>query len=182
MALATDGRDEEPLALITRRRGRSRPAVGRPPGGSLDGSVISIRTMEVEARQGFLGAPFRLWWRGRVRWSSPVPHGGEGQARPSSAAWSCLRRAPLPGPSMERSGAASGAQSHIDDRAPGGGHAVSRAVRWLRPSWLSLPPPARGNGSPRRAGRRTPGGALFWPRRRGRCCDHGARRCGGSRP
>jgi hypothetical protein len=42
----------------------------------------------------------------------------------SSAAWSCLRRAPSPGPSMERSGAASRAQSHRTT-APEGGHAVT---------------------------------------------------------
>ena len=128
-----------------------------------------------------LPACLRLCWRwdacaGRLQFPTEV----RVRRGRSSAAWSCLRRAPLPGPSMERSGAASSAQSHIDDHAPKGGHAVSRAVRWLRPSWLS-PRPARGNGSPRRAGRNTPGGAPCGPRRRGRCCDLAARRCGGSR-
>lgn len=92
----------------------------------------------------------------------------------SSAAWSCLRRAPSPGPSMERSGAASSAQS-LETTSPEGSHAVTRAVCWLRPSWLSLSRPARGNGSVRHAGRSRRGGAPCGPRLRGRCCDHGAR-------
>ncbi len=133
-------------------------------------------TLESEARQGFLPAAVqRDTCAGRLQFPTEV------RVRPgrSSAAWSCLRRVPSPGPSMERSGAASSAQSHIDD--PSWGHADTRAVCWLRPSWLSLPRPTRGNGSRRRAGRRTPGGALVVPRRRGRCCDPAAQRCGGSR-
>ena len=47
---------------------------------------------------------------------------------------------------MERTSGASSGQSPIDDRSRKGGHAAPRAVCWLRPSWLSLPRPARGNG------------------------------------
>ena len=48
------------------------------------------RTLRKE--DGSLGLPFGGWTRcaGRLQ----IPGGCEGQARPSSAAWTCLRRAP----------------------------------------------------------------------------------------
>ncbi len=80
-----------------REGGQGRPQAARR--GSLDGPVISLRIMDMEARQGFLGAPFR--WppveRGALVVSSS-PRVVRVRRGRSSAAWPCLRRAPSPGP------------------------------------------------------------------------------------
>ncbi len=142
-------------------RERSEGGQGRPQAarrGSLDGPVVVDRIMDVEARQGFAGAATGRAGdacAGRLQF----PTGCEDQAGPSSAAWSCLRRDRRRS-GMELSGAASSAQSLGDD-PPVGGHAVTRAVCLLRPSRLSSPQPARGNGSLRPAGRSRRAGASF---------------------
>jgi hypothetical protein len=151
-----------------RIEGRAVKAGRRPPAGeALTARSSSIGSwMSKPARASQVRPPACRGTRALVVSSSPrVVRVRRGR---SSAAWSCLRRAPSPGPSMERSGAASSAQSLVDD-PPFGGHAVTRAVCWLRPSWLSSPRPAPGNGSPRHAGRSRRAGAPFWPPPPGRC-------------
>src|SRR6185295_3413429 len=84
--------------------------------------------------------------------SSPrVARGKRGRARLLRHVFAGSRS----GPSMERSGAASSAQSHDDD--PTWGHADTRAVCWLRPSLLTLVRRSSGNGSLRREVRSTRG-------------------------
>jgi hypothetical protein len=71
-----DGRrDEGTLARsrVAEEGGQGRPQAARR--GSLEGPVTCCRTIGHEARQGFMDAPFRCPPAGRVRSSSPVPHG-----------------------------------------------------------------------------------------------------------
>jgi hypothetical protein len=88
--------------------------------GSIDGLVVT----------GFQTArPSRLRLGGGViedalRCCLQFPTRVWGASEPGSVAWTCLRRSRGVGPSMERCGAASSAQSHIDDC---GGHADTRA-------------------------------------------------------
>ncbi len=59
MALSEDGRDEARAgADAPGEGGQGRRQAARR--GSLDGPVMSIGTMELEARQGFVDAPLRL--------------------------------------------------------------------------------------------------------------------------
>ena len=125
-----------PLTWTATKGGRSRSAAGRPQ-GKLDGPVIVDSIMVLEARQGFAGAAAGVpedACAGRLQF----PTGGEGQARPELGCLVMSSPGPVAGSGMERSGAASSAQSQVDD-PPGGGHAEVRAVCWLRPSWLSSP-------------------------------------------
>ena len=79
---------------------------------SLDGPVIVDRITDVGAGQGFaVAAAGRAG--GRVRSSSQFPTGCEVRRGRSSAAWACLRRDRRRS-GMERSGAASSAQSQVD--------------------------------------------------------------------
>jgi len=120
------GRDEVVL-VGGRGLGRAVKAGRRPPGGE----ALRARSMS----PGYLWCkPVRACWSPRPSWSaggraalsSPGPHGLWSASRPCSAAWSCLRRAPTwSGPSMERYGAASSAQSHTTTRV--WGHADLRA-------------------------------------------------------
>jgi hypothetical protein len=89
--------------------------------GSVDGPVITGFENVVPSRSRLGGGVIEDALRCRLQFPTRV----WGASRPGSVAWTCLRRSPTEsGPSMERCGAASSAQSHMDDRE---GHADTRA-------------------------------------------------------
>jgi len=120
------------------RRGWER-AVKAGRRGSLDSPVVVAGRMDVQARQGLDVVVVPVFdAAGRDAGCLQVPTDCGSQAGRSSAAWSCLRRAP----SWGRHGvarAASSAQSHTDD--PLWGHADPRALLLAASEASPLPSP-----------------------------------------
>ena len=108
------GRVVWPLACA--RIGRAVKAGRRPPVGEALTARSSARDNGWPSPSGLGGRAVPLLEGGRVRWSSPVPHG---VVEDKQAGLGCLVMSspgPVAGSGMERSGAASSAQSHKTTR------------------------------------------------------------------
>ena len=132
--------------------GRAVKAGRRPPvGEALTARSVTPGIMVVQARQGLVVAPSRFWGLTRALVVSRSPRVVEDK----QAGLGCLVMSspgPVAGAGMERSGAASSAQSLITTTLRGGVMPNSELVCWLRPSFTPLRL-GRGNGSRRRASR-----------------------------